>query len=455
VIAIRVIFPVGMLGAGFPAATIERGLAMGAHAIAVDGGSTDSGPYYLGTATAKTTAEAVRRDLHVLLVGARVAGVPLIVTSCGTSGTDAGVDWVATMVRDIAAQERLSLRLARIYSEQDHGTVLDALSRQTARPLPPAGPLRPETVRSCSHIVAVMGHEPIAAALDSGADVVLAGRATDTASVAAVALRQGLPLGPSWHAAKTVECGGFCTTDPQSGGVLVTIDPAGFTVEPLAESAACTPTSVAAHMIYENVDPFRMREPAGTLDTSYATYAALDARRVRVEGSRFELADQYTIKLEGSARVGYETMTLVGIRDRHILTDLDAWITRLKAVLPERVHSVLNVCPGEYEWSVRCYGANAVLGALEPETASPREVGVLFLVRAASQELATAVAKVANPLLLHMPLAGMTQLPSFAFAMSPAEVPRGAVYEFALNHAVDVDDPQAMFRTEFTDVDHG
>ena len=179
--------------------------------------------------------------------------------------------------------------------------MLDALSRQKVRPLPPAGPLSPDTVRSCSHIVAVMGHEPIAAALDAGADVVLAGRASDTASVAALALRRSLPPGPTWHAAKTVECGAMCTTDPQSGGVLVSIDRHGFTVEPLAESAACTPTSVAAHMIYENVDPFRMREPTGTLDTSHATYTALDARRVRVEGSRFELADQYTIKLEGSA----------------------------------------------------------------------------------------------------------------------------------------------------------
>ena len=29
-------------------------------------------------------------------------------------------------------------------------------------------------------------------------------------------------------------------------------------------------------------------------------------------------------------------------------------------------------------------------------------------------------------------------LPSFGFAMSPAEVQRGAVYEFVLNHAVDI-----------------
>jgi hypothetical protein len=47
--------------------------------------------------------------------------------------------------------------------------------------------------------------------------------------------------------------------------VLVTFDATGFTVEPLDAAASCTPLTVAAHMLYENRDPFRMREPAGTL----------------------------------------------------------------------------------------------------------------------------------------------------------------------------------------------
>ncbi len=42
----------------------------------------------------------------------------------------------------------------------------------------------------------------------------------------------------------------------------------------------------------------------------------------------------------------------------------------------------------------------------------------------------------------------MTNLPSFAFATSPAHIDRGAAYEFVLNHVVDVDSPAAMFRME-------
>ena len=45
---VRVLVPVGMLGGGFPAHTVRRGITLGADVIAVDAGSTDSGPYYLG-----------------------------------------------------------------------------------------------------------------------------------------------------------------------------------------------------------------------------------------------------------------------------------------------------------------------------------------------------------------------------------------------------------------------
>src|ERR1700716_4693874 len=105
------ILPTGMLGGGFPAETIKRGIELGADAIAVDGGSTDSGPYYLGTGTAKTTEAAVERDLHVLLTSAREADIPLIVTSCATAGTDAGGGWVAGMVAAIAREEHLRFTL--------------------------------------------------------------------------------------------------------------------------------------------------------------------------------------------------------------------------------------------------------------------------------------------------------------------------------------------------------
>lgn len=451
---VGIIFASGMLGAGFSAESVKRGIAMGADAIAVDGGSTDSGPYYLGAGTAKTDASAVEQDLRILLAAARENRIPLIVGSCGTAGTDGGVDWVADIATRIAAEDRLSFRMARIYSELDAGTVIAAIGQGRVRSLSPSGPLSPDTVRSCAHIVALMGHAPIVAALEAGAEVVLAGRATDTSMVAAVALMHGLPGGPAWHAAKTVECGGQCTTNPTAGGVHVRIDSTGFTVTPLSPDAACTPTSVAAHMLYENADPFRLLEPTGTLDTSAAVYTAIDERTVRVEGSGFELSPQPTAKLEGARLAGYETISIVGIRDPHILARLGTWLRYLRSVLEERVRATLDLDPQHYDLALQCYGDNAVLGPLENAAGPAREIGLLFKVRAPSQETATAIAMTANPLLLHLPLPGMDHLPSFAFATSPAEIERGPSYEFVLNHVLDLDQGTGPFRLDLSEVAH-
>ncbi len=452
--SIGVLVPSGMLGAGFDPATITRGISLGADIITVDGGSTDSGPYYLGAAQAKTAEAAVRQDLRLLLAAASYARIPVIVGSCGTSGTDSGVRWIADIVHATCAEDGLNPKVARIFSEQRADELLPRLRAGRIRPLEPSGPLDAAVLERCAHIVGMMGHEPIEQALRAGADVVLAGRATDTALTAALPLMRGMPPGPAWHAAKIVECGGQCTTDPSSGGVFARIDHAGFTVEPLDPDTACTPDSVAAHMLYETVNPFVMREPAGTIEVADARYSAVDARTVRVQGSRFEPAAQHTIKLEGAAVTGYETVSFTGIRDPRILAALDEWAELLRKVLTERVHSLLGLAADAWDADIRLYGHNAVLGDLEPAPAAPREAGVMLLVSARDQGTATAISKIADPLLLHLPLPGMTYLPSFAFATSPAHIDRGAAYEFVLNHVVDVDTPTELFRLELPEPAH-
>jgi Acyclic terpene utilisation family protein AtuA len=205
-------------------------------------------------------------------------------------------------------------------------------------------------------------------------------------------------------------------------------------------------------MLYENADPFRLLEPSGALDTSAATYTALDERSVRVEGSRFEQAPSRTAKLEGARLAGYETISLVGIRDPRILDSLDVWLGYLRSVLTDRVRSTLDLEPRHYDLALRCYGADAVLGPLEDSTGPAREIGLLLKVRASSQQTATAIAKTANPLLLHLPLPGMNHLPSFAFATSPAEIERGPSYEFALNHVLELEHGTDLFRLRLSEV---
>ena len=115
---------------------------------------------------------------------------------------------------------------------------------------------------------------------------------------------------------------------------------------------------------------------------------------------------------------------------------------------------MLDLAAGSWGADLRLYGHTAILGELERPPITPHEVGVMLLVRAEDQQTATAISKLANPLLLHLPLPGMKYLPSFAFATSPAHIDRGAAYEFVLNHVVNVNSPTEMFRLEMTEPNH-
>ncbi len=100
--------------------------------------------------------------------------------------------------------------------------------------------------------------------------------------------------------------------------------------------------------------------------------------------------------------------------------------------------------------SLRTYGWNAVDGLpVAAAVTPPREIGLLFVATAATQELATQIAKTCNPHFFHMPLTADQQLPSYAFAFSPAEIERGQVFEFRLNHVIGVDRPDELVRTTF------
>lgn len=183
-------------------------------------------------------------------------------------------------------------------------------------------------------------------------------------------------------------------------------------------------------------------------------YTALDSRVVRVEGSRFEVAAQYTNKLEGARITGYVTMSLSAIRDERITGVIEEWARSLRATVAGRVEQILELSPEQYQLDVRLYGHNAVLNELEPDTGVPREVMVMLLVQAEDQKTATAIAKIANPLMLHLPTSSMNYLPSLAFPTSPAETERGAAYEFVLNHVVDSPNPTSLFRIEMEESAH-
>lgn len=206
---ISIIVPTGMLGGGVSRKQVQYGIACGARAIAVDSGSTDSGPAYLARGMSKMNRESLKRDLQILMSEAHAARIPLLVGTCGTSGTDSGVDWTRDIVLEVAAELGIAPKIACLYSEQKAEDLVVKNRDGKIAPLPPLGPVRDADLRSCEHIVALMGPEPYIKALEDGADIVLGGRTTDTAVLAAVPLMRGAGVAQAWHAAKIAECGGL------------------------------------------------------------------------------------------------------------------------------------------------------------------------------------------------------------------------------------------------------
>ena len=447
----RILIPSGVLCLGFDRAALARGVVAKPDLIAIDGGSTDSGPWSLGAGQSKYARSVTKSEWRELMLARAQAGVPLVIGTAGTCGADACVDWMFDITQELATELGQSLRVARLYSGQPAERVADALAAGRVRPLHPAPEISVETLNQMTNIVALAGAEQIQAALNTGADIVIAGRTTDTAIIAALPLQRGDHAGAAWHGAKVAECGALCSTNPTSGVILVDFDAEGFTVEPLADGAACTPHSVSAHMLYENSDPFVLYEPGGHLDVTQTRYQALDARRVRATGSKW-VPGQYTVKLEGARAAGFQTTLLAVLRDAHYAAHAQGWADKLNTFLDELIVKRMELSRDSYHLDFRLIGVNATLGAMENRPGAPTEVGVLLIITAKTQELAAEIGKLANPHLLHYPLTENEELPTFAFPYSPAQSDRGALYEFALNHVMELDDPMSAFRLEVTEV---
>lgn len=443
----------GMLGSGFREESITAALDLGAVMIGCDAGSTDAGPNALATGRPMFSRPAVKRDTEVLLRLAVGAGVPLIIGSAGMGGGRSNLDWLLEIVHEVAAEGGLHFKLATIDSEQSKATIRELNGRGRVRPLPPAGPLTDAEIDDSIHIVAMMGVEPIQAALREGADVIVTGRSSDPSIYAAIPLMRGYSPAITWHAAKILECGAAAValrTAPDSMFGVVREDE--FDIWPLRDDFRCTPQSIAAHSFYETSDPFTLYEPGGALDLRQATYTALDDRTVRVQGAGWVPADDYTVKLEGARLAGYSTIVLGAVRDPLIIAELDDWLAGLDESLKVRLG---NVFPGvDYEIVLRVYGRDGVMGALEPTpTVTGHEVALMWDVISDSQEISHSIAASIAHMALHHPIPRWRGLiTGLAFPFSPAEVDRGPVYEFHLNHVALPDTPVELFATTYEEV---
>ncbi len=451
---VRVLIPTGALGLAYDRAALARGVANRPDIIAVDGGSTDSGPSYLGRGVSKYSRATTKAEWRDLMLARAEAAVPLVIGTAGTCGADSAVDWLFEITRELAEELGQKVRVARLYSGQSPDAVAAAMRAGRVTPLSGAPLADTDLVGSCTNVVALAGVEQIRAALDTGADIVIAGRTTDTAIIAALPIARNCDAGGAWHGAKVGECGALATTNPASGVIQIDFDERGFTIEPLGATARATPYTVSAHMLYENTDPYILHEPGGHLDVTASRYIALDDRRVRVDGSVW-VPGRYTVKLEGARVAGYQVVSLTLLRDRRYVANARAWAEdiarRCRGIASERT----GLSPSDFSIEMRLVGQDATLGPLETGRTVPVEVGVLAIVTAPTEAQAAEIGKILNPYLLHHALTEDEPMPTFAFPFSPAEMARGATYEFCLHHVMALDDPMAAFRLQVSEVGHG
>ena len=110
---------------------------------------------------------------------------------------------------------RQDIRLTIFKSGQPASRIKAALSMNQNKPLEPVIGIKSACIEDCTNIVALAGAEQIQKALETNADIVIAGRTTDTAIIVALPLMRGCHSGAAWHEAKIGECGALATTKPR------------------------------------------------------------------------------------------------------------------------------------------------------------------------------------------------------------------------------------------------
>ena len=435
----------GMLGYGFREQSLRDAVDAGVDLIAVDAGSSDPGPFYLGSGQAFVGDAMTKRDLRLLVQAGHDSGAPVVIGSAGGAGGDAHVDGLLRLLDEVVDELGLSPKIAILRTEMDKQTLRDAILKQRVQTFETNQPLTVEDVDQAQRIVAQIGCESYFPALRESPDIVVAGRAWDVANVAALPLLKGYPRGLALHLGKILECGSLAAV-PTGGGDLILgrLRDDHFIVEPTHPDKACTIASVSAHTFYEKSDPVMLAGPGGTVDLRNTVFEQIDPRRVKVSGSAYHAADRYTVKLEGARLAGYRSIT---IGDPRFIARID----ELQAAVIDNIRTTQAgvIDPSDYSIKFHRYGLDGVMGAWEPNKTPAHELGILIDVVGATAKIADAVCGLARSTILHITYPGrQATAGNIAFPFSPAEIPAGPVYEFSIYHLLEIDDAENFARME-------
>lgn len=451
----RILSPTAILGYGFPLESFVEGMKRNPHVIAVDAGSSDPGPYYLGAGKSFTDRNSVKRDLEIMIPAGIEAKIPVIVGTAGGSGARPHVEFVIDIVKEIAREKGLSFKLAVIQSEFDKDFIKENLRQGKVTPLAPAKPIQEKDVDEAVHIVAQIGEQPYIKAFEEGADVIIAGRSYDPSVFAALAVKEGFNKGLAIHLGKILECAAICAL-PGSGsdcmfGYLHKDD---FVLEPLSPLRKCTTLSIAAHTLYEKTNPYVLPGPGGAIDLHESKFEQIDDNKVRVSGSKFVPTEQYFVKLEGVRRVGFRTMSPAAVKDPVMISKIDSIIKSVR----ERVENNFEKYGiTDFFLDFKIYGKKGVMAMFEgAEESHSDELLIIIEAVADTQETANTICSFARSTMLHFGYEGrISTAGNLAFPFSPSDCKMGEVYEFNIYHLLQVDDPVSLFPIEYVTFNKG
>lgn len=441
-----ILSPTGHLGfTPIESGSFHLGVARRPDCIVADSGSCDIGPQPLGADEHCSPEAWQRHDLELMLLAARRLGVPMIVGSASDTGTDRGVNQYVEIIRELARTHRLApFNLAAIFADVAPGEVARRLRAGVrVEGLDGRPDLTADGLERTAHVVAVMGVEPIIRALESGAEVVIAGRSSDSCIFAAPAIRAGFPEAAAYYLGKVLECASFAA-EPFMGkeSILGTVTPDAVTVTALHPEQRCTVASVAGHAMYERANPFFEHVAGGVLDMTRCRYEQVDDRTTRITGFEFRQDPVYRVKLEGSGKVGERALAIAGIRDPYTIKHIDAVIAWARSKVQERWGE-----PGaRYALYYHVYGRDGVMGPWEPQrTMSAHELCLVVEAVAPRWEDAEVICALATRNLFYARLPEVKGTAGTAALMMDEILHGKPGYEWTLNHVLPVSDPFELF----------
>lgn len=417
----------GLLGYGYSEEALNIAFSEKVDYLGVDAGSTDPGPYYLGSGRSFTDRSAVKRDLSLALPKALEHKAPFIIGTAGGAGSAEHVVWVKEIILEVAKEQGLHFKMGIVHSDVSKEYVLEKYESGNLVNMSEEFSINKKNIEDSSRIVSQIGIAPIIELLKQNVDVILCGRACDTAIYAAPCVFEGYPEGLAFHMAKIMECGAMCSEPVAAADVMQGyMYEDHFELRPANPIRRCTVDRVAAHTLYEQSNPYLIYEPDGVCDLTESVFTQLDERTVSVSGSKFIEAEQKTLKLEGVKCSGFRTICPATVYDSETVKNMDKIINTVTNFVKETTKNTLP--ENSYTINFKLSGG------------AESSLGIIMDIVGKTQEIADTVCALARSRMLHCDYEGRKSTAgNLAFPFSPSDIHVGAVYEFSVFHLAKVD----------------